>query len=99
MKCWNVINGIPCCRSSPKLAGHTRFRVHLSFAGYPLCGDELYGRPSPLIGRQALHAHSLSFAHPRTRLAVTLAAPLPADMQAALTKLRQQLNIMIYLLA
>jgi len=25
--------------------------VHLSFAGHPVCGDELYGRPSPLIAR------------------------------------------------
>lgn len=64
-----------------------QIRVHLSYVGHPLCGDTLYGQPSPLLGRQALHAGYISFAHPRTKKQVTLTAPLPRDMQKALDTL------------
>ncbi len=67
-----------------------QIRVHLSHIGHPVCGDELYGWPSPFIARQALHAGELSFIHPRTGSSVCLAAPLPGDMLAALDLLRQQ---------
>lgn len=47
------------------------------------------GRPgpppmSPFIGRQALHAAELSFAHPMTSEWHTFTAPLPDDMERAL---------------
>ena len=38
--------------------------------------------------RQALHAHTLGFAHPATGEAMDFTAPLPADMQHVLTRLR-----------
>lgn len=57
-----------------------QIRVHLSHLGYPICGDTLYGHPSPLINRQALHAGELSFSQPRTGQALHLATPLPRDM-------------------
>ncbi len=41
-----------------------------------------------LIDRQALHAHSLRFAHPATGQPLHLSAPLPADMTRALEALR-----------
>lgn len=37
-----------------------QLRVHLAHMGYPILGDEIYGTPSSLIGRHALHAISLS---------------------------------------
>ena len=43
---------------------------------------------SPHIARQALHASELSFAHPVSQDWMTVAAPLPADISAALTSLR-----------
>ncbi|MGD0152480.1 MAG: RluA family pseudouridine synthase [Thermacetogeniaceae bacterium] len=67
-----------------------QIRVHLSFAGHPVCGDELYGWPSPLIARQALHAGELTFTHPRTGCAIALTAPLPEDIRRALIILQQQ---------
>lgn len=67
-----------------------QIRVHLSHAGHPVCGDELYGGLSPLIARQALHAGELIFIHPRTGSAVLLTAPLPGDIRHALIILRQQ---------
>lgn len=40
------------------------------------------------LPRQALHAHTLGFVHPATREAVHFEAPLPADMQHVLDRLR-----------
>lgn len=57
-----------------------QIRVHMSHYGFPICGDHLYGKPSPLIDRQALHAGCLRFLQPRTGAAVKLEAPLPSDM-------------------
>ena len=43
------------------LTGRThQLRVHLSHMGYPILGDDIYGTPSDRIGRQALHAISIS---------------------------------------
>ncbi len=41
-----------------------QLRVHLAHIGPPILGDEIYGTPSPLIDRHALHAVSLSFPLP-----------------------------------
>ncbi len=41
-----------------------QLRVHFSHLGHPILGDDVYGEPSPLIGRHALHALSLSFPLP-----------------------------------
>ncbi|NLV17106.1 MAG: RluA family pseudouridine synthase [Syntrophomonadaceae bacterium] len=64
-----------------------QIRVHLSHIGHPICGDDLYGRPSPLIGRQALHAAQLSFIQPRTGRELHLEAPVPSDIAKLLTEL------------
>ncbi len=80
-----------------------QIRVHLADAGHPLLADAVYGgtrrearlppdhparRAAAAIGRQALHAARLSFDHPRTGKRLALAAPLPADFEAALAALR-----------
>ena len=61
-----------------------QIRVHLSSLGHPICGDVLYGSTSTELSRQALHAGILRFVHPRTKAEVTLYAPLPADLKAAI---------------
>lgn len=46
------------------ITGRThQIRVHFSAIGHGLLGDELYGRNSKLINRQALHAWKLSFTY------------------------------------
>lgn len=67
-----------------------QIRVHMASIGHPLVGDPLYGTPSPVIARQALHAWRLSFVHPRSGESVELRVPLPADMR----KLLQQENLL-----
>ncbi|MBJ6762924.1 RluA family pseudouridine synthase [Myxococcaceae bacterium JPH2] len=82
------------------LTGRThQIRVHLSEAGHPLLGDTLYGagrkakgavaEAQEALGRQALHAWRLAFAHPRTSKDVALEAPVPEDLSQALAKLRE----------
>jgi 23S rRNA pseudouridine1911/1915/1917 synthase len=65
-----------------------QIRVHLAEAGHPLVGDRRYGKPSPLIGRAALHARSLGFIHPVTRQRVSFNSPLPRDLKRLIKMLR-----------
>ena len=68
-----------------------QIRVHMAHCGHPLIGDTLYGGEDPeLIGRQALHAASLSFFQPVTGEPVRCEAPLPGDMQRAVEILREK---------
>ena len=59
-----------------------QIRVHFSHLGHPLIGDELYGCPSEMIQRQALHSYFLRFKLPRTHEWVDLEADLPFDFKA-----------------
>jgi 23S rRNA pseudouridine1911/1915/1917 synthase len=75
-----------------------QIRVHLAERLHtPILGDPLYGRPpkSPrlraiaeALGRQALHARLLGFAHPATGQRVRWESPLPSDIERALGALR-----------
>lgn len=57
-----------------------QIRVHMSYIGHPLLGDDLYGGNTSLINRQALHSGKISFIHPITKQAVNYEAPLPNDL-------------------
>jgi len=59
-----------------------QIRVHMKAIGHPIVGDTLYSIPSPLIDRQALHAHRISFTHPFTKEEVTVECPLFNDMES-----------------
>ena len=58
-----------------------QIRVHFSYIGHPILGDTLYGSPSELINRQALHSYKLTFIHPVTKKVLILEAPLPNDIE------------------
>ena len=57
-----------------------QIRVHFSYINHPVLGDTLYGHPSKLIGRQALHSYKITFVHPVSKEVMTLEAPIPDDM-------------------
>lgn len=60
-----------------------QIRVHSTYLGHPIVGDELYG--GPLFSdtpRQFLHAWQLDFIHPMTKQRIKLQADLPEDMTA-----------------
>lgn len=54
-----------------------QIRVHMKDLGHPISGDRRYGgKPSP-IGRLALHALTLRFAHPITRKDMNFSSAIP----------------------
>lgn len=82
-----------------------QIRVHMAHHGHVVIGDKVYGAgqasrlnklPEPVaaailaLGRQALHAVLLGFEHPETGEAMAFSAPLPADMTALKTALKEQ---------
>lgn len=61
-----------------------QIRVHFSYIGHPLVGDDLYGGLREQIDRQALHSCELTFVHPFLEKTMTFHAPLPDDMASLL---------------
>lgn len=57
-----------------------QIRVHFSYIGHPLEGDDLYGGSLDNISRQALHCGELSFYHPMLEKRLEFSSPLPEDM-------------------
>jgi 23S rRNA pseudouridine1911/1915/1917 synthase len=66
-----------------------QIRAHFAAIGHPLAGDKTYGGEQKYgLGRQFLHAHRLSFAHPATGERLSFHSELPADLEAALAAAR-----------
>ena len=80
-----------------------QIRVHLTHLGHPLLGDKVYGQSFKaslnnlddaaqdsvkLLNRQALHAVTLGFEHPRTGKSMRFESPLPPDMKHLLKALK-----------
>jgi 23S rRNA pseudouridine1911/1915/1917 synthase len=63
-----------------------QIRVHMKAIGHPVIGDQLYGKKSPLINRQALHAENLSFIFEEKSYSFT--DKLPDDFQQLMRQLR-----------
>ena len=78
-------------------------RVHLAHIGHPLLGDMTYGAgfkasarklsteaqaALAALGRQALHAATLTFVHPVTGRRLAFESPLPDDMAALVAALK-----------
>ena len=68
-----------------------QIRVHMRYIEHPVVGDEKYGyRRTMKVGGQLLHAHQLTFCHPRTKETIVVDAPLPDDFATILEQLRQE---------
>ena len=73
-----------------------QIRVHMSYLGFPLVGDPVYGRRLGIpadchvdlesalrsFRRQALHATRVEYQHPVTKQQQSWVSPMPTDMQA-----------------
>ena len=69
-------------RLRPQTGRTHQLRVHMSYLGYPLAGDWLYGTEDKnLIARPALHSYELCFTQPVTGQELHFTAPIPQDMQ------------------
>jgi 23S rRNA pseudouridine1911/1915/1917 synthase len=80
-----------------------QIRLHLSHIKYPIVGDPVYGGrfglprgatqalidSLRLFKRQALHAATLGFDHPRSGKRLTLQSPVPPDFAQLLAVLRE----------
>jgi 23S rRNA pseudouridine1911/1915/1917 synthase len=78
-----------------------QIRVHFEHLGYPVLGDDVYGKKqNRQVGeatgfqpaRQLLHAQTVTFDHPRNGKRIRLEAPYPADFAHALKALRAFTN-------
>jgi len=68
-----------------------QIRVHLSFIGYPIVGDKIYGITYTNLKGQLLHAKKLIFLHPRTKEVMNFEISLPEYFESFLKGL-QELN-------
>ncbi|MCX7711067.1 MAG: RluA family pseudouridine synthase [Clostridia bacterium] len=68
-----------------------QIRVHLSYIGFPIVGDEVYGRRKQRfdLQGQALHAKALAFIHPTTGKQMEFHSPLPEYFERLLNELRE----------
>lgn len=75
-----------------------QIRVHMSYTGHPLLGDEVYAKsktqfekkhPS-LFSGQALHAKKLTLTHPKTGERMSFECELPEEFKRAVELLRQE---------
>lgn len=105
MRAWQTSLALLECRLG---TGRThQIRVHLASAGHPIVGDPLYLRRIPAAAkamgqpfrgqlldfpRQALHAASLGFKHPRSGRAIHFEAAMPADILGLLGDIEAQLR-------
>ena len=104
-----VFDGFSLLRLSLETGRLHQIRVHLSFIGYPVAGDAVYGgdreralsdAPSIAVrqaliklNRQALHAETLGFDHPETGERLEFSASMPSDMQHVVDALRSSNQI------
>lgn len=86
---------LACCVSLAEIqieTGRThQIRAHMSWMGFPLVGDLLYGgmrdafiREEINLTRPALHAHKISFYHLTTETYMEFLSTMPEDMQSFL---------------
>ncbi|MBO6154268.1 MAG: RluA family pseudouridine synthase [Lachnospiraceae bacterium] len=61
-----------------------QIRVHMSYIGHPLIGDNIYNPRNSIMDRQALHAGELEFMHPITGEKLIIKADIPEDMRRVL---------------
>ena len=80
-----------------------QIRVHMNFKGNPILGDRSYGKSKKKFkkidpnlekkinnfNRQALHAKSLGFVHPRTKKGIFFEAKRPKDFDILIKSLNK----------
>lgn len=72
-------NGFSYVRLKLETGRTHQIRVHMSYIGYPLAGDEVYGPRKCIkeLGGQCLHARKIGFIHPKTKEYMEFTSELP----------------------
>jgi 23S rRNA pseudouridine1911/1915/1917 synthase len=98
---WRVLQrlgGVSLLEITPETGRTHQIRVHLASVGFPIAGDQVYGKlrkkatglnpvqqkTVAVLKRQALHAAVLGFIHPATSQYVEFSSALPEDMKEAM---------------
>lgn len=63
-----------------------QIRVHLSYIGYPIIGDDKYGERISPIKRLGLHANKFEFVHPVNKKIYSFEAPIPYSFNSLFKK-------------
>lgn len=73
----------------PRTGRKHQIRVHLSYVGYPIVGDRIYGRRKQRLPlkRHFLHAAKLTFKRPSDDQEITCEAELPEELAVVLERL------------
>ena len=80
-----------------------QIRVHMNYKGNPILGDKFYGKSKKKFkkidkkiekeinsfNRQALHAKSLEFLHPKTKKRIFFEAKRPKDFDSLIKSLKK----------
>lgn len=67
-----------------------QIRVHLSYVGHAVLGDDVYGKPVKDFEGQCLHARKIGFVHPITNEYLEFSSDLPDYFEEQLRKLRMR---------
>ena len=65
-----------------------QIRVHMSYIGHPILGDDVYGKSFKGVDGQCLHAKKIGFVHPSTGEYMEFDSELPEYFEKILTKVR-----------
>lgn len=68
-----------------------QIRVHMAYIGHPVMNDPLYGTKKQTTGfGQYLHAKTLGFVHPRTKVYIEFTSDLPQEFVEKIEELKQR---------
>ena len=72
----------------PKTGRTHQLRIHLSKLGFPILGDDLYGKEGLILKHKGLFlcAVELNFAHPKTKEAMTVKMDAPKKFQTLMQR-------------
>lgn len=66
-----------------------QIRVHMSYLGHPILGDDVYGKHYKGLDGQCLHARKIGFIHPSTGEYMEFTSELPDYFRSVLSKLEK----------
>lgn len=66
-----------------------QIRVHLSYIGHSVLGDDVYGKPYKDLEGQCLHARKIGFVHPTTSEYMEFTSELPEYFRKVIDKLEK----------
>ncbi len=90
-----LFQGATLIQVSPITGRTHQIRVHAQYAGFPLLGDDKYGRKEDIswlktigLKRLFLHASEVTFSLPNETKPITVKAPLSQELELVLSTLR-----------